>query len=220
MAERISRRRVLTLAAEGAVAFLLVACGEKESSQEATPAKTKTPKLPKTPKATETITNPTAVPTIEPTPTPIPTPEPTPTPEGWSDEEIAAQTAQISSAVNLANTVADELFPESEVLAAARVQAQTAWADYNHIIETKDYASMLTPLDGFISAGRNIGNFACHETYREVEGKAWVELKELALNLSSKYEQSGYLEEGTTQTTKQLLTMPEGCTNQIMLSSQ
>jgi len=87
-------------------------------------------------------------------------------------------------------------------------------------METKDYASMLTPLSGFSSAGKNIGNFACHETYREVEGKAWVELKELALNLSSKYEQSGYLEEGTTQTTKQLLTMPEGCTNQIMLSSQ
>src|SRR3990170_3097038 len=183
MAERISRRRVLTLAAEGAVAFLLVACGEKESSQEATPAKTKTPKLPKTPKATETITNPTAVPTIEPTPTPIPTPEPTPTPEGWSDEEIAAQ---ISSAVNLVITLSDELNPESDFFSTVKDQVQTAWADYNHIIETKDYASMLTPLDGFISAGRNIGNFACHETYREVEGKAWVELKELALNLSSK----------------------------------
>ena len=215
MAERISRRRVVfggIAALSGLAAAALVGCESKGEKVK------KSPTPPNSPKATETIApNPTALPTEVPTQTPEPTPEPPPTPEGWSDEEIAAQ---ISSAVNLVITLSDELNPESDFFSTVKDQVQTAMADYNHVIETKDYQSIRTSLDGFISAGRNIGNFACHETYREVEGKAWVELKELALNLSSKYEQSGYLEEGTTQTTKQLLTMPEGCTNQIMLSSQ
>lgn len=137
-----------------------------------------------------------------------------------SDQELAEINAQISSAVNLVTTLSDELNPESDFFRTVKDQVLTAVADYNHAIETKDYQSMLTPLSGFSSAGVNMGDFACHETYREVEGRAWVELRDLVLNLSSKYEQSGYLEEGITETFKSLFIVPEGCTNQIMVASK
>jgi len=217
--EKISRRKFLTgsaIALSGLATAAIVGCGEEEKKPQVKPQKTLTP--------AETV-KPTPTPSPEPTPSPAPTPEPTPeltpeptpAPEEWSDEEIAAQ---ISSAVNLVTTLSDELNPESDFFSTVKDQVQTAWADYNHVIETKDYQSIHTPLDGFLSAGINIGNFACHETYREVEGRAWVELRDLVLNLSSKYEQLGYLEEGITETFKSLFIVPEGCTNQIMLSSQ
>ena len=108
MAERISRRRALTFAAEGAVALLLVACGEKGSSQETTPAKTKTPTPPNTPKATETITpSPTAKPTEA--PTVEPTPEPTPTPPTFEELEAAVNSAYAAVGLDTPVEIARQL---------------------------------------------------------------------------------------------------------------
>ena len=195
----------------------------RRKKPQVTPQKTPTPAETVNPTPTpspEQIPSPapTPEPTLDPTatPTPLPTPESTPTPEGWSDEEIAAK---ISSAVHIANTVAD-LFPESELLSTVKVDAQTAVADYHHVIETKDYPSMFKPLNGFANVGLHIGQFACRNTYGEVEGRAWVEVKELVLGVSQKYEDLGFLEAGFTQTFKQaFFRVPEACTNTIMLSS-
>src|SRR3990167_1131576 len=173
------------------------------------------------PVATETAPTPTPIPTAEPTPSP----EATPTPEGWSDEEIAEAAAKISSAVHIANTVVD-IFPESKFpteskfLSTVKDDLQTAEANYNHVIETKDYSSIGKVLDGFVNVGDTIGQFACDNTYGEVEGNAWAEIRSLVLYLSLKYENSGYIEKGKTETYKQALTLPGGCTNPIMLSSQ
>ena len=189
---RTHRREVVAGVALLSAAALAACSGGKADTPKNTPdTGPQTPVATKTavPEPTPTQVVPTEAPTIEPTPTTAP--------EGWSDAEIDAQ---ISSAVNLVTTLSDELNPESDFFSTVKDQAQTAWADYNHVIETKDYQSIRTPLDGFTSAGRNIGNFACHETYREVEGRAWVELRDLVLNLSSKYEQLGYIEEGMKET--------------------
>lgn len=148
-------------------------------------------------------------------PTIAPTPEPSQTPVEWSEENI---TAQIDSALNLA-IVISKLSPDVEILTSARNQTQTASDVYNQIIKTKDYKSITSPVDGFISAARNIGNFACYETYRDAEGHAYVELKNLVLTLALKYESSGDLEAGSTETYKQLLALPQNCTNQVILSS-
>lgn len=207
------------LFAGGAIgaAGIAIDCGGGGSDTSTSPTanvlRTESPMPSETAMATQLTESPTPV--ITEAPTIAPTPEPTPVPEGWSDEEIAAQ---IDSALNLADTLS-QLNPGSEFFDTILTQAKAGQTDYNHAIETKDYSSILTPLNEFSSAGNNIGNFACHETYREVEGTAWVEFRDLVFTLSSKYESLGYLEDGMTQTFKQLFTLPEDCTNTIMLSS-
>ena len=205
LGKRISRRGLIfggaTLAV-GLTAAAIVGC-ESKDGQKANVAKSPTPE-----------------PTKEPTPTPVPTKEPTPTPEGLSDQEIAEFTLKMESTVHIVNSVAD-LFPESEVLSTVRVNAQNAATKYSDVLKTKDYQSIRPLLEDFANVGVNIGNFACNNTYGEVEGNAWAEVKDLVLNSSLKFEELGYLEVGTTQTFKDVFfRVPESCTNQIMLSSQ
>ena len=218
-------KRKLGLVAGGALltASFLAACGGgEEEGQTVNPEGTQTPEPTSTVLITqETMPSATAIATqVAETPAPAPTPEPTPAPtegpEEWSDETIAAK---LYSAVHIANTVAD-LFPESEFLSTVKVDTETAFTDFKNVLKTKDYQSILTPLNGFGNVGNRIGQFACRNPYDEVSGKAWAEIKDLVLNVSLQYEKLGYIEEGMTETYKQaFFTLPEGCTNTIMLSS-
>jgi hypothetical protein len=152
------------------------------------------------------------------TPTPVPTPEPTPTPEALSDDEIAARLADV---VQLVNEVADA-YPTSEILRTIRTDAQTALADYDNVIETKDYKSILTPLTAFGNIGHHIYEFACFTTEGngEPEVQAWAAIKELVLDACQKYEDLGFLEVGMTQTCKEtFFTVHESCTNPAISSN-
>ena len=218
MAERISRRQFVTgsaFALGGLAAAAIVGCGEEEKKPQVKTQKTLTP--------AETV-NPTPTPSPEPTPapTPEPTPEPTPAPtevpEEWSDETIATK---LYSVVDLANQVADA-YPQSELLSTVKDDTQTAFEDFKQVLKTKDYQSVLSPLNGFGNIGSQIGQFACFTTEGkgEPEGQAWLAIRELVLNTSLKYEKAGYLEEGMTQTFKEaFFTVHESCTNPIILSS-
>lgn len=160
------------------------------------------------PSATDMATQITEAPTIE------PTPEPIQTPVEWSEENI---TAQIDSAMLLAETLSREINPGVELFDTALAQAKAGQTGYNQAIGTKDYSSILATVNEFSHVAYSIGDFACYETYRETEGRAFVEFRNLVRNLSSKYESLGYLEKGITQTFEQILSMPDDCTNFIML---
>lgn len=211
MTERISRRKFLVWAGVGTGTVVAGAFGVNKllnsGNGKGEAEVIKNPTAVPTEKPT-----PTPVPTAEPTPTPKPTPEPTPTPEEWNDEVIAAK---LFSVVDLANQVADA-YPESELLNTVKADTQTAFEEFKQVLKTKDYQSVLVPLNGIGNVGSRIGQFVCFTTEGkgEPEGQAWFAIKDLVLNAGLKYENAGFLEEGMTATFKQaFFTVPEVCPN-------
>lgn len=207
------RARIAAIVALGGAAALAACGGKSEGGVKTTPTQPAN-----SPVATETIaptptTKPTEAPTLEPTPTP----EPIPTQEAISDAEISEK---IDMVTDLVNQLADA-YPGAELLSTIEADVQTARADYTNVIETKNYPSILTPLNGFGNVGFHIGLFACNNAEGGLEGKVWSNIKELVLVVSQKYENVGNIEPGITQTFKDaFFKVPEGCTNPIMLSSQ
>src|SRR3989344_2440198 len=208
----VSRRKMLALfglaAAAGFSQAFLDACsggGKKEVAKTPTSVPTKEP-------------TPTPVPTAEPTPTPIPTaeptlaPEPTPTPEEWNDEVIAAK---LFSVRDSANSVADA-YPKSQLLSTLKADTETAFTKFTQVLKTKNYQSVLDPLNGIGNAGSLIGQFVCFtpDGKGEPEGKAWAEIKDFVLKAGLQYEKAGHLEQGMTDTFKKaFFTFPEECLN-------